>query len=104
MIVLQRHDDGVVLTVRAYPGSRQNAVRGEHDGALKIGVTQAAEKGKANKAVVAVLADQLGLKKSQIQLLCGKTASVKRFLIRGVDSERVRARVDDLLDGHSSWK
>lgn len=102
MIDLQPHADGVVLPVKAQPGARKNAVRGEHDGALKVSVTQAAEKGKANKALVAVLARELALKKHQIELLSGDTASRKRFLIREVPRATLQARIESLLDLISS--
>lgn len=97
MIALQPHPDGVVLPVKAQPGARQNAIRGEHDGSLKVSVTQAAEKGKANKALIAVLAKQLGLKKHQIELISGETNSRKRFLIREVPQETLQARIESLL-------
>jgi len=51
--------EGVLLPVRAQPGSRQSGIRGEQAGALKVCVTQVAEKGKANKALVKVLCDAL---------------------------------------------
>ncbi|MGE3776880.1 MAG: DUF167 domain-containing protein, partial [Pirellulaceae bacterium] len=47
MIQLERHAQGVVLPVRAHPGARREEVRGEHDGALKVSVAAAPEKGKA---------------------------------------------------------
>ena len=49
----------MLLPVRAQPGAKSSGVRGEQDGALKVSVTQIAEKGKANKALVAVLSDAL---------------------------------------------
>jgi uncharacterized protein YggU (UPF0235/DUF167 family) len=73
--------------VRAQPGARKSGLRGVQDGALKVCVTQVAEKGKANKALVEVLAKALGLRKSQIELISGTTASQKRFLVRGVTAE-----------------
>jgi uncharacterized protein (TIGR00251 family) len=100
VIQLSPHVDGVVLPVKAQPGSRRNEVRGEHDGALRVCVTQAAEKGKANKAITAVLAEQLGLKKHQIELLSGPTASHKRFLIQGVSLESLRCRIDTIVGPH----
>ncbi len=51
MIDLQPHAEGVILPVRAQPGSRRNELRGEQDGMLKVCVTQSPEKGKANKAL-----------------------------------------------------
>ena len=70
------------LSVRAQPGSRRNEIRGQQDGALKVCVTQSPEKGKANKAIVELLSKSLLLRRSQIELISGETASQKRFLIR----------------------
>src|SRR5271166_4877765 len=97
MLDLQPHPDGTILPVRAQPGARRNEIRGLQDGALKVCVTQAPEKGKANKAIVEVLAKWLGLRKSQIELISGETASQKKFLIREVGrqelSERIKTRL-----------
>ncbi len=62
VIELVIHPDGVILPVRAAPGSRVSAVRGEQNGALKVAVTQVAEKGKANRAVIDVLCKSLRLR------------------------------------------
>ena len=75
MLDLQSHPDGTILPVRAQPGARRNEVRGLQDGCSKVCVTQAPEKGKANKAIVEVLAKWLGVRKSQIELISGETAS-----------------------------
>ncbi len=97
MIAVESHDEGVILPVRAQAGSRKSALRGEQDGALKVAVTQVAEKGKANKAIVAFLSKQLGLRKSQLELISGETSSQKKFLVRDVSVEQLRAAVDEVL-------
>jgi len=84
MIALTAHPQGVVLPVRAQPGARKNAVLGERNGALRVAVSAAPERGKANEAIRDVLADALGYKASQITLLQGETARDKKFLISGV--------------------
>ncbi len=56
---LAAHPEGVVLLVRAQPGARENAIRGVQNGVLKVAVTQVAEKGKANKAIVELLCRSL---------------------------------------------
>lgn len=98
MIEIETHAEGAVLPVRAQPGSKRNGLRGEWNGMLKVCVTQIAEKGKANKALVAVLSKTLGLKKSQIELIAGPTSSEKRFLIRNVSPEELREKLIPLLD------
>ena len=98
MIELSDYPDGAVLPVRAQPGAAKNGIRGEQNGMLKVAVTQVAEKGKANKALVEVLAKGLGLKKSQGELIAGELSSQKRFLIRGVSREELAARIDAAIE------
>ena len=93
MIAIEPHTEGVVLPVRAQPGSRANGLRGEQQGALKVSVTQVAEKGKANKAVIEVLTKALGLRRSQIELLSGETSPQKKFLVRRTTVEQLRKRI-----------
>ncbi|HEX3658176.1 MAG TPA: DUF167 family protein [Pirellulales bacterium] len=94
---LERHPEGVLLPVKAQPGSRSSGIRGVVGGVLKVSVTQVAEKGKANAALAAVIAEQLGLRKSQIELVSGPTAAQKRFLIRGIALEELERRIVEML-------
>ena len=82
------------MPVRAHAGARKNGILGEHNGMLRVAVTAAPEKGKANKAIVAVLSDALEIPKSSIELIAGETSSQKRFLIVGGDAERLRALIE----------
>jgi len=93
MIELSAHADGAVLPVRAQPGASKNAIRGEQNGMLKVCVTQIAEKGKANKAIVDVLAKSLALRRSQIELISGELQPQKQFLIRNISTEDLAARI-----------
>lgn len=97
MIDLEPHAAGTILPVRAQPGARRNEIRGEQDGMLKVCVTQVAEKGKANKALIEVLAKGLSLRKSQIELLSGETSSHKRFLVRDITPATLSATLTRLL-------
>ena len=90
MIDLEPHAKGVLLPVRAQPGSRNSGLRGEQHGSLKVCVTQVAEKGKANQAIVEVLAKDLGLRRSQIELHSGALARQKKFLICGISVTSLR--------------
>ena len=97
MIELTTTAAGVVLPVQAHAGARKNAITGVHAGRLKVAVTQAPEKGKANKALIELLAERLELKRSQVTLLAGETSSHKKFLISDVDIAWVRQRLESLL-------
>ena len=94
MIDVSAHARGSVLPVRAQPGAKRDAVLGARAGALRVAVTAAPERGKANEAIVAVLAVALGCRRSQIAILNGESARDKRFLIEGLTPVEVRARLD----------
>jgi uncharacterized protein (TIGR00251 family) len=96
MIQVAEHVEGCVLSVRAQPGARRNAVVGEQAGALKVAVTAPPDKGRANGALVEVLAEALGLKRSQIELVSGMTSKQKKFLLRGLSVETLRAQLAKL--------
>jgi uncharacterized protein (TIGR00251 family) len=93
LIELQPHVEGIILPVRAQPGARCDEVRGEQNQALKLAVTQVAEKGKANRAIVELLCKTLGLRKSQVELVSGATSAEKRFLIRQVTEQELREKL-----------
>ena len=99
MIELADDPEGVILPVKAQPGARAAGIRGEHGGALKVSVTQVAEKGKANAALIEALADGLGLKRSQIELIAGETQPRKRFLVRGVTRGELQERIVAVIGG-----
>jgi len=99
MVHLEANPRGVIVPVRAHAAARKNGVTGTHDGMLRVAVTAAPEKGKANKAIVAVLSDALGVPKSAIELVAGETSPRKRFLIVGGKLGQLQTAVGRLVGG-----
>lgn len=97
MIDLLPHEQGTVISVRAQPNARKEGILGERAGSLRVGVTAAPEKGKANAAIARVLAEALGCRGSGLVLLTGETARDKRFLILGLGPDALRARIEPLI-------
>jgi uncharacterized protein (TIGR00251 family) len=95
MIPLEAHAAGTILPVKAHAAARRNAVKLAPD-ALHVSVTAAPEKGKANKAILTLLAKSLGLRKSQLELLSGETSQHKRVLVRGITPSDLQNRVQAL--------
>jgi len=72
-----------IVAVRVKPGSRKGPlVETGPDGELTIYVRERAVDGKANEAVTKVLADHLGAARSEITLIAGNTARLKRFRVQ----------------------
>jgi len=97
MIAITDHAEGWVLPVRAQPGARKNAVTGEHSGALKVYVTAPPQDGRANEALVELLIEVLGVKRSQVEFIGGHSSRDKRFLIRGIKKDTLVAKIAALL-------
>ncbi len=87
------HADGCILSVRAQPGARRDAVVGEHAGMLKITVSAPPDKGRANNAIIEVLAAALGVKRSDIELVSGATSRQKKFFVRGRRAAELRSQL-----------
>ena len=98
MIAISEHEAGLLLPVRAQPGARKSGVLGEQAGSLKIAVTAPPEDGRANKALVEVLAEALGLKRSQIELVRGQTHREKLFLVRGMTRDELSKRISPFTE------
>ena len=80
--------DGVRVRLRVQPRARRNQVGGlaaEADGgaALKVAVTAAPEDGKANAAVIALLADAWDVPKSSLTVVAGATDRRKTIHLQG---------------------
>jgi len=74
---------GLYLNVHAQPGARRAQLRGLHGDAVKIAVGEAAQDGKANKAIVRLIAKALDLPVSSVEITSGKTARRKRVFLSG---------------------
>ncbi|MGI9518471.1 MAG: DUF167 domain-containing protein [Pirellulaceae bacterium] len=92
-VALRETDGGVILPVKVAAGARKREIRGVQNGALKIAVTAVAEKGKANKAVIELLAEWLDVPKSAIEIVSGSTASQKQLSI-ALPLQAVQERVN----------
>lgn len=89
MLKLTSQLNGVILPVRATPSAKRNAIGGIHDGMLKISVTAPPDDGRANAAIVKLLAKSLKISKSRVQLLSGATQRQKKFLLEHVELDIV---------------
>jgi uncharacterized protein (TIGR00251 family) len=81
----------MMLHVKVVPGSSRDRVAGRYGDGVKVQVSAPPEDGRANRAVVAVLADSLGVKASQVTLVRGQTQPRKVFDVAGIDQAALDA-------------
>lgn len=80
--------------IRVTPRSSKNKVELVEGGTLKIWVTAAPTDGQANDAVIEVLAKQLRIAKSHIDIVRGHTSRDKRVRIEGLCTEEVEQKME----------
>lgn len=89
--------DGLAVTIRLTPRGGRDALDGVEtlaDGrqVLKARVRAAPTEGEANAALIALLAKELAVSRSQLSLTAGASARLKRIVIHG-DAEALAARL-----------
>lgn len=81
------------LAVKVVPKSSRNQLAGWIGDALKVCVTAAPEKGRANAAVEEILAESLNVKKDAVRIVAGHASTRKLIEIEGLDEIELRARL-----------
>jgi uncharacterized protein (TIGR00251 family) len=84
------------LAVKVVPGSNRDRVAGRYGDAVKIQVSAPPEDGKANKTVLRVLAEFLGVRPDQLTVARGHGQPRKVIAVRGLVQAAVDARVATL--------
>ena len=98
-LTVEESKAGAMFTIEVRPGGRRDALAGIIGGALKVEVTAAPEKGKANKAVVALLSKVLGVARSSVRIKPGASSRRKRVVVLGQRTSAVRGMLERAVAG-----
>jgi uncharacterized protein len=91
---LSRHPDGVVITLEISPNAKRERFPDGYNpwrSAIGCAVSAPPLDGRANRAVIALVAGALGTKKGEVELIAGATSSLKRVLVHGMTVDEVGA-------------
>jgi uncharacterized protein len=89
-----------VLRVHVHPGAGRTSVDGRHGDALKIRVGAPPEGGRANEAVVALVAEILGVPAANVTIVSGATSRSKRIRVSGLAVDDLDRRLELALAGN----
>jgi len=98
MLKIYKAGDAVTFKVKVQPGAAKNEIIGVQGDVLKIKINAPPVKGKANKALMDFLAKELGVKKSEIEIVSGHTSRVKKIKVMGEGTEKI---LQELIDNIS---
>ncbi len=82
------------LRLKVVPGASKTEISGWLGENLKIRVTAAAERGKANAAVKKILADSLQVPRTAVKIVAGDTTPKKVVEISGLTEKEVYERLE----------
>ena len=74
----------IVIKVKVLPRSSRTEIAGRENDVYKVKLTDPPVEGRANKALIAFLAEKLGVPKRDIEMVSGKTGRLKTIRIRGL--------------------
>lgn len=76
--------DGVLISIKAVPGAKRDEVSGMLGDRVKIRVSAPPEGGKANSAICRVVAEKLGVRDRQVEIVSGHTNPEKVVRVTGM--------------------
>jgi uncharacterized protein (TIGR00251 family) len=85
------------LNVKVVPGASRDRLAGRYGDGVKVQVSAPPEKGKANDAVIKVIADALGLRAGDVVLLRGHSTPRKTLQINSLDQTTLEDRLREIL-------
>jgi uncharacterized protein (TIGR00251 family) len=83
--------DALLLDVHVSPRASKSAILGEHDGALKVALAAPPVDGAANRALIELMSDLLGVPKRQVTLVRGESSKRKTLAIVGTSKDALEA-------------
>jgi uncharacterized protein len=77
------------LRIRVSPRARKPGIAGRHGEAWKVRVAEPPENGRANEAVLRLLAETLDVPRGRLALVSGHASREKVVLLEGLEPRRV---------------
>jgi uncharacterized protein (TIGR00251 family) len=93
VIPIRESADGVTFAIKVHPGANKNAITGEIGDALKLSLSAAPEKGRANEACIEFFAKLLKVPRSSVTIASGQTSRSKVIRVAGISAQQARDRL-----------
>ena len=93
MLKVRENKGTLEIEVKVQPKASRNRIEKVEEGRLKVKVTVPPEGGKANRAVVELLAKALKVPKRSVEIVRGETSRIKTVRIEGVDVAKLQEQL-----------
>jgi uncharacterized protein (TIGR00251 family) len=96
MVRLRESKKGLTFDIQVIPHASRAEIAGVQEGAFKIKVTAPPVEGAANEACIKLLAKELGLKKSQMEISSGAKSRKKTVLIKDISKAELETKINNI--------
>jgi hypothetical protein len=97
MISLKESKKGITFDIQVIPHASRAEIAGVQEGAFKVKVTAPPVEGAANEACIKLLAKELGLKKSQMEISSGAKSRKKTVMIKDISKAELETKINNIL-------
>jgi uncharacterized protein (TIGR00251 family) len=96
MIFLRESKKGLTFDIQVIPHASRSELVSVQDGVLKIKVSAPPVEGAANEACIKLLAKELGLKKSQMEISSGAKSRKKTVVIKDISKGMLQSKINEV--------
>lgn len=96
-LAIHEKEGFLILPVGVVPRAKKNEVMGVEGEILKVRIKAPPVGGKANEALVELLAEALGVRKGQVEIVRGQRARDKTIRVIGLSGKEARRRLRNLI-------
>ena len=89
--------NGLTFDIQVTPRASRAEIAGVQDEALKVKVTALPVEGAANEACIKLLAKELGLKKSQLEIFAGGKSRRKTVVVKDMAKTELEQKIESVL-------
>ena len=93
-ITLKESKKGLTFDIQVNPHASRAEISGVQEGAFKLKVTAPPVEGAANEACIRLLADELKLKKSQLEIFSGSKSRKKTVLVKNASKAELESKIN----------
>ena len=97
-ILIRETKNGLSFDIHVNPHASRADIAGISEGLLKVKVTAPPVEGAANEACIKLLAKELGLKKSQMEIFVGTKSRRKTVIVKDITRAELEKKIQGVLE------
>ncbi|MCS7286765.1 MAG: DUF167 domain-containing protein [Anaerolineae bacterium] len=90
---ITKAEKGAAFAVTVVPKAKRNEIVGRYGDAIKVKIAAPPEEGRANEELLSFLAEKLGVKREQLEIVAGASSRNKIISVTGMEPAEVEKKL-----------